>query len=139
MTRKNYAFSYLGNAVLEGHSYYLLSLDPKRKQPELISGQAWVDKQSFLIRRIEGQIAKSPSWWVKKIHIELDFATTQRMWVLSSMEAVADVRCVGPQELTSHVLDYGTASVVAAQIGHEVHAPSPLLTVAIPDLEPKHE
>jgi hypothetical protein len=139
VTRKNYGFSYLGDAVLEGHLYYLLRLDPKRKQPELISGQAWVDKQSFLIRRIEGKIAKSPSWWVKKIHIEFDFATTQRMWVLSSMEAVADVRCVGPQKLTSHVLDYGTASVVAAQIGDEVHAPSPLLTVVLPDIEPKHE
>jgi hypothetical protein len=76
---------------------------------------------------------------VKKIHIEFDFATTQRMWVLSSMEAVADVRCVGSQKLTSHVLYYGTASVVAAQIRDEVHAPSPLLTVALPDITPKHE
>jgi hypothetical protein len=140
VTRKNYGFSYLGDAVLEGHSYYLLRLDPKRKQPELISGQAWVDKQSFLIRRIEGKIAKSPSWWVKKIHVEFDFATTQRVWVLSSMEAVADVRCLGPQKLTSHVLDYGTASVAAGQIGDEAHAPpSPLLTVVVPDIKPKHE
>jgi hypothetical protein len=143
VTRKNYVFSYLGDTVLEGHSYYLLRLDPKRKQPELISGQAWVDQHSFLIRRIDGKIAKSPTWWVKKIHIEFDFATTQRMWVLSSMEAVADVRCLGPQKLTSHVLDYGTASLVAAKVRDEVHppvaGPSPPVTVAFPDIEPEHK
>src|ERR1017187_8500776 len=143
VTRKNYVFSYLGDTVLEGHSYYLLRLDPKRKKPELISGQAWVDQHSFLIRRIDGKIAKSPTWWVKKIHIEFDFATTQRMWVLSSMVAVADVRCLGPQKLTSHVLDYGTASLVAAKVRDEVHppvaGPSPPVTVAFPDIEPEHK
>ena len=40
VTRENYLFGYLGEAVLDGQSYYLLRLDPKRKQPELIAGQA---------------------------------------------------------------------------------------------------
>jgi hypothetical protein len=113
VTQENYVFSYLGETVLDGQSYYLLHLDPKRKQPELISGQAWVDKHSFLIRRIEGGV-KSPSWWVKKIHVRFDFASPRGMWVLSSMEAVADVRYLGARKLTSHVLDYDT-SVVATK------------------------
>lgn len=143
VTRRNYVFAYLGDGVLGGHSYYLLHLDPKRKEPKLISGQAWVDKDSFLIRRIEGKIAKSPSWWVKKLQVEFDFTATLRMWVLSSMEAVADIRCVGAQELTSHVLDYGTDTAVAAKSGDENHAlaggPSPILTVAVPSIQAKHE
>jgi hypothetical protein len=128
VTRENYLFGYLGEAVLDGHSYYLLRLDPKRKQPELISGQAWVDKQSFLIRRIDGT-AKSPSMWVKKIHVrfDFDFDNPRQMWVLVNMEAVADVRFLGGRKLTSHVLDYETASVVAKKIGAVAPTASALL------------
>jgi hypothetical protein len=53
--------------------------------------------------------------WVKKIHTQLDFDfdPSQRMWVLSNMEAVADVRFLGARKLTSHVINYEATSVVA--------------------------
>ena len=126
--RENYWFSYLGEAVLDGQSFYLLRLDPKRKQPELISGQAWVDKQSFLIRRIEGTV-KSPSMWLSKIHVgfDFDFHNPRQMWVLTNMEAVADVRFLGPRKLTSHLLDYETVGVVAKKIRAVPPAASVLL------------
>src|ERR1035441_5505498 len=127
VTRKNYVFSYLGDTVLEGHSYYLLRLDPRRKQPELISGQAWVDKQSFLIRRLEGTV-KSPSMWVKKIHVRFDFDSPRGIWVLSNMAAVADVRFLGARKLTSHVINYEAASVVAEKIGAVAPTASALLS-----------
>ena len=127
VTRENYLFSYLGEAVLDGQSYYLLRLDPRRKQPELISGQAWVDKQSFLIRRLEGTV-KSPSMWVKNIHVRFDFDSPRGIWVLSNMEAVADVRFLGARKLTSHVMNYGAASVVAEKIGAVAPTASALLS-----------
>ncbi|MGP0019947.1 MAG: hypothetical protein ACLPHP_15355 [Candidatus Sulfotelmatobacter sp.] len=114
VTRENYLFTYLGEAVLDGQSYYLLHLDPRRKQPELISGRAWIDKQSFLIRRLEGTV-KSPSLWVKKIHVQFDFDGSKGMWVLSNMEAVADVRFLGLRRLTSQVMNYEATSVVAVK------------------------
>jgi hypothetical protein len=115
VTRENYLFSYLGEAVLDGQSYYLLRLDPRRKQPELLSGLVWVDKQSFLIRRLEGTV-KSPSLWVRKIHLQFDFDSARGMWVLSNMVAVADVRLLGARKLTSQVLNYEVASVMADRI-----------------------
>lgn len=120
VTRENYLFSYLGQAVLDGHSYYLLRLDPLRKQSELIAGQAWVDKQSFLIRRLEGAI-QSPSVWVRKIHVQFDFDSPRGIWILSNMEAVADIRFLGGRKLTSHVMNYEAVSAVAEKI---VAAPS---------------
>ena len=128
VTRENYLFGYLGEAVLDGQAYYLLRLDPKRKQPELIAGQAWVDKQSFLIRRIEGTV-KSPSMWIKKIHVRFDFNydNPRQMWVLANMEAVADVRFLGARKLTSQVLDYEVASVMAKKIGAVAPTASALL------------
>ena len=122
VTRENYVFSYLGETILDGQSYYLLRLDPKRpKQPELISGQVWVDKQSFLIRRIEGGV-KSSSWWVKTIHVRLDFASPRGMWVLNGMEAVASVRYLGDRKLTSQMSSFSSeaASVVAAKSAKRV-------------------
>jgi hypothetical protein len=113
VTRENYIFSEVAEGVLDGSSYYLLKLTPKSpKQPELISGQVWVDKKSFLIRRIEGGV-KSPSWWVKKIRVGFDFDSAQGMWVLNNMEAVADVRYLGARKLTSTSHVDETVSVVA--------------------------
>lgn len=112
-TTDNYDFSYLGKTVLNGRPCYLLQLSPKRKQPELIFGRAWIDQQSFLIRRIEGELAKSPSWWVKRVHVDLGFSNSRDTWLQMSMEAVAEVRCLGAQKLTSQVLDYDTAPLAA--------------------------
>jgi hypothetical protein len=122
ITRENYVFSYLGETILDGQSYYLLRLDPKRpKQGELVSGQVWVNKHSFLVRRIDGGV-ESSSWWVKKIHLRLDFASPRGMWVLSGMEAVANVRYLGDRKLTAQMSSFsaGTASVVAAKSAKRV-------------------
>ena len=126
ITRENYLFSYLGEAVLDGQSYYLLGINPRRKQAELIVGQMWVDKQSFLIRRLEGT-AQSPSMWVKKIHVRFDFDCPRGIWTLSNMEAVAEVRFLGDRKLTSSAMN-DEASVAAEKIG----TVAPIASVLLP-------
>jgi len=114
LSRDNYDFEYLGEALLGGQPCYLLSLKPKRKEKELISGQAWVEKGSLIVRQVEGDLAKSPSWWLRKVHVKLAFGDMGGTIVETSMEAVADVRVVGPHTLTSHILDYRNAEEVAS-------------------------
>ena len=116
VNRENYDFTYLGETVCDNQSCYLLGLKPKRKDKDLISGQAWVDKNSLLVRHIEGEVAKTPSWWLKTVHVKLAFAYLEGTWLQTNMEAVADVRFVGPHTLTSRVLDYRGADVVASRI-----------------------
>jgi hypothetical protein len=113
VTSDNYDFTYLGDTVLDGQPCYLLGLKPKRKEKDLISGEAWVDKRSLLVRRIEGETAKTPSWWLKKVRVKLAFADVEGTWLQTSMEAVADVRILGPHTLTSRILDYRGTDVVA--------------------------
>jgi len=110
----NYNFSYLGEATLEGQPCYVLALKPKRTDDNLISGQAWVDKHSFLIRQVQGEVGKTPSWWLKTVRIKLVFADLDGIWVQKSMEATADVRVVGAHTLTSRILDYRREHEVAA-------------------------
>ncbi len=110
----NYNFSYLGEATLEGRPCYVLALKPKRADETLISGEAWIDKHSFLIRQVQGEVEKTPSWWLKTVRIKLVFADLDGIWVQKSMEATADVRVVGAHTLTSRILDYRREHEVAA-------------------------
>ena len=114
LSRDNYEFTSMGETSLDGQACYVLGLMPKRKDNELISGQAWVDKSSYRVLRIEGDLVKSPSWWLKKVHIKLNFADLSGNWLQTNMEAVADVRIVGRHTLTSKLLDYRAADTVAS-------------------------
>jgi hypothetical protein len=115
LTRDNYTFANLGESTLDGRSFYLLGLRPKRKQKELIAGRAWIDKETFLIRRIEGEMAKSPSWWLKKVYVQLDFSEISGLWLQTAVKATADVRFVGSQSLQAQTLDCRKPDVVAAR------------------------
>jgi hypothetical protein len=124
VTRDNYDFTYIGETVLDGQPCYRLGLKPKRKEKDLISGEEWVDKRSLLVRHIEGEIAKTPSWWLKRVRVKLTFGDVEGTWLQTSMEAVADVRILGPHTLTSRILDYRSSDVVAS----ETLAPSGMRT-----------
>jgi hypothetical protein len=111
----NYDFAYLGEAEWDGQPCYVLQLNPKRKDKNLISGKAWVDSQSFLIRQLEGDLVKSPSWWIKKVHLKLNFGDVGGVWVQTATWALADVRVFGSQTLTSQLVDHRNAEVVASK------------------------
>jgi hypothetical protein len=106
LTSENYEFIFKGETVLDGRPCYVLGLKPKRREKDLISGEAWVDKRSFLVLYIEGEPAKASSWWLKSVRVKFSFGNLDGTWLQMSMEAVADVRLLGLHTLTSNVLDY---------------------------------
>jgi hypothetical protein len=116
ITSQNYDFSYLRDADLDVHACYLFLLNPKHKQKNLIAGQVWIDKKSLLIRRVEGDMVKTPSWWIKKVHLKLEFADVNGAWLQTHIEAVADVRIFGTHVLTSQLLSYQEGEVVARKL-----------------------
>lgn len=123
LTRYNYDFTDLGQSTLNGETYYLLGLTPKRKQKQLIIGRAWVDQSSFRVRRIEGHLSKSPSWLLKDVYVKLDFAERSGNSVQSAMEATADVRFIGTQILRAQMLDYRATNSIAGKIAGTAQAP----------------
>ena len=114
ISRDNYTFNYIGEAALDGQPCYILGLTPKGKAKDLISGEVWVDKHSFFVRQIQGEVENTSSWWLKKVRIKLVFADLDGIWVQTSMEATADVRIIGAHTLTSRILDYRREDEVAA-------------------------
>jgi hypothetical protein len=109
----NYDVSYLGETVLDGHPCYLLGLSPRRKDKNLIAGKAWVDKGTFLVREINGELVKTPSWWLRTVHVKMMFDYVGETWLQTAMEAVADVRVFGNQTLTSEIVEFHNTDTTA--------------------------
>jgi hypothetical protein len=95
VNRTNYDFVFLRQENFGVVPEYVLLIVPKRKDKYLLRGQIWVDASTFRIRRIEGVPAKSPSFWISGIHITLQFAPLNGMWVPISFDAIATVRFLG--------------------------------------------
>src|ERR1700674_5213424 len=99
ISRTNYDFVFLRQETFGIVPEYVLRIVPKRKDKYLLRGQIWVDASTFRIRRIEGVPAKSPSLWIKDIHITLQYAELGGMWVPISFDAIATVRFLGEYTL----------------------------------------
>lgn len=95
ISRMNYDFTFLRQEDFGLVPEYVLLLVPKRKQKDLLRGQIWVDAKTFHIRRMEGVPAKNPSWWIKDVHITLQFAAVDEMWMPVSFDAIANLRLLG--------------------------------------------
>ncbi len=99
ISRANYDFVFLRRENLGEVPEYVLGILPKRSDRNLLRGQIWVNASTFRIRRIEGVPAKSPSFWLKNIHITLQFAQLGGMWVPVTFDAIATVRLLGQYTL----------------------------------------
>jgi hypothetical protein len=99
ISRTNYDFVFLRQEDFGVAPEYVLRIVPKRKDKYLLRGQIWVDASTFHIRRIEGVPAKSPSFWIKEIHITLQYAELNGMWIPVSFDAIATVRLLGQYTL----------------------------------------
>jgi len=99
ISRANYDFVFLRQENFGVIPEYVLRIVPKRKDKYLLRGQISVDASTFHIRRIEGIPAKSPSFWIKDIHITLQYAELNGMWIPVSFDAIATVRLIGQYTL----------------------------------------
>lgn len=58
-----------GPVQQEGRECWALTIEPRRKAPNLFEGTLWVDAKDFTIVRIEGVTSKSPSFWASPAHV----------------------------------------------------------------------
>lgn len=113
LVRQNYDFQLLGQEAFQGVRCFVLGLHPKRKDPSLIEGRAWIDPNTFLVRKVEGEMSKSPSWWVKDVRLTVMFGEIDGIWTQTATTAVANVRVVGRYTVNSRALNLQTAESVA--------------------------
>jgi hypothetical protein len=106
ISKGNYDFRFIREENVNGHHCYVLELLPRRKAKNLLRGNIWVDANTYLIHRIEGEPVKSSSWWLRDVRIVLLFGYIGEMWMQTSSESTANVRIVGQYKIISQDVSY---------------------------------
>lgn len=128
LNRENYDFRYVDQESLDGHACYILQLLPKRHETSLVAGRAWIDEATYMPRRVQGDLSKSPSWWLKAIHVTLEFGDVSGMWLQTGSKALAQVRLFGEHTLEARAVRFQAAETVAQKAAPVIpvaHAASP--------------
>jgi hypothetical protein len=114
ISENNYDFQFMREEVASGRRCYVLQLLPKRKDKNLLRGTIWVDADTYLIRRTEGEPLKSPSWWLRDLHIVFVYGQVSEMWLPTSSEFTAKVRLFGVSTMLAHDLGYSYSQLSEA-------------------------
>jgi hypothetical protein len=92
----NYAFQPNG-VDDEGLANILLS--PKRKERVLVSGTMFLQPDGGDLVRLQGRLAKNPSFWVRNVQIVRSYKRIEGVVVPVALESTAHVRVLGPASL----------------------------------------
>jgi hypothetical protein len=91
----NYKFSYKGQADTQGHLVHVFQVKPHHKRPGLFKGRIYLDARSGSLVRVEGNIVKSPSFFVKHIQFEQEYADFESFTLPVHNHTEARARIVG--------------------------------------------
>ena len=106
ITPQNYKFKYKGEDERDGRDVYILHVTPRHKKVGLFKGELWVDAETFLPVRESGSFVKTPSIFLKKMQFVRVYEIQNGVAVPQRMESKADVRFIGPVELSINYLKF---------------------------------
>lgn len=106
MTPENYEFKLEGVEKVNGRPAYRLAVTPQREDTFLFAGRIWVDTADFAVVRAEGQPAKRPSFWTRKIDFVRTFKKVGPFWLPHRTESVTEVLLFGTSWATIENGDY---------------------------------
>ncbi|MGC2695617.1 MAG: hypothetical protein WA738_07485 [Candidatus Angelobacter sp.] len=115
LSPENYEFKLVGEETLNGRRCFLLGMNPRRDEKDLMRGKVWVDAENYNIHRIEGSPVKNPSWWIHDLYILMSFAEVDGMWMRTFTHAVANVRFRGKYSMESRDLEYRPVTQTASR------------------------
>ena len=126
LSEKNYKFSYKGRDHIDGREVHVFQVKPRRKEPGLFKGRIYVDTLTGTLRRAEGTLVKSPSFFIKSIDFVQDYDDVAGFTLPVRMQSTAVTRIVGravvnifhrnyhPQSLAQSEPQNTTVPVIAA-------------------------
>jgi hypothetical protein len=117
ITPQNYSFTMLRADEVAGRKAYVIEVIPKEQKKYLMRGTIWLDAEDFAIVRIEGEPAKNPSFWIKRVQFEHKYEKHGPFWLAESDTSSSDVRIFGSTELRIDYFDYIVDDAVAVEAG----------------------
>jgi hypothetical protein len=110
ITSDNYRFRMIDSGSLDGRASYVIEIIPKRQEKSLFRGRIWVDAEDYAIARVEGEPAKSPSFWIGKVHFVQQYQKKGPFWFPAMTTSVTDARMFGATDVNIRYFDYKPVS-----------------------------
>ena len=114
ITPNNYTLSLLGEEEMGGSHCFVVQATPKRADTYLFEGKIWIHSVEFAIVQIEGQPAKSPSVWIKRVDFVRRYQKIGEFWLPLKNESITRVRFFGKNTLTTDYDNYEINQVAIA-------------------------
>ena len=95
LSADNYQFTPEG---VDDDGLAIVGMQPRRKDRSLIAGKMFVTSDGSLVR-IEGRLAKSPSFWVTRVNVVRSYRPINGVVMPVSLETTANLRLFGSSAL----------------------------------------
>lgn len=92
LTPDNYLFE---DVVVQPDGTHSLRVKPRRKEMMLFDGAIFLNPQDGDLVKIEGKLAKTPSFWTRQVHITRWYKRLAGIRMPVALESVANVRIAG--------------------------------------------
>jgi hypothetical protein len=100
LTLENYEFQ---AAPADEDGLVALRVKPRRSDPALVDGTIFVTAADAELVRVEGRMAKSPSFWTRTVDVVRKYERRGGARMLVEVRSQADVKIVGP---SNFVMNY---------------------------------
>jgi hypothetical protein len=110
VTEDNYELR--GAELSEEPGLVKLLVKPKREDVLLVDGAIFVTEGDADLVRVEGRLAKNPSFWTRRVDVVRSYERISGMRVPVRLDSVAQIRFAGTAKL-SVIWDYQTVNGVA--------------------------
>ena len=110
----NYKFSYKGVSEIDDHPVHEFHVKPRAKRPGLFKGKIYLDASTGSLRRAEGTLVKTQSFFVKRVEFVQDYADIEGYTLPVHARSVARTRLVGRALVEVATDDYDFSSPTAA-------------------------
>jgi hypothetical protein len=95
LTPANYKFSFKGTVELNDRLVHVYQTKPRKKRVGLFKGRIFLDAYTGALVRAEGNVVKSPSFFVKKIEFAQDYIDYGSFTFPAHMHSDARTRVLG--------------------------------------------
>jgi hypothetical protein len=102
----NYKFSYKGTDDIDGREVHVFQVKPRKKRAGLFKGRIYLDSSNGRLVRSEGNVVKSPSFFVKNVEFVQDYVDVNGFTLPGHMHSEARARIVGRAVVDVYQRDY---------------------------------
>lgn len=115
ITADNYSFRMIDTEEHDGRTAYVIEVSPKREDKGLFRGRIWVDAEDYALARVEGEPAKNPSFWTRKVQFLQEYSKAGDYWFPIETTSVTEARMFGTTEVSIRYFNYKPALEPPAQ------------------------